>query len=551
MRDIDKIWAKIAKKKQQFSTLYQKDKENCALWEGKEQIFDTHRMFINITGTELVALALKIQASLVRSRLQISVLPPDKYPNPNAYTMANQEERMYYYGFDKADENLDNIGEAKLLPSMAWQATVLGRIAVRVLVYVDDKGEICWDYRPLNPRFLTFSFGAKNLAWSNYETFRSADSIEEEYGIEVDDRDGKGVAVCDYWDKDHNVRFLSKSRQLLGKPWKNLLGEVPVIIEPINMGPRAMDESGVNVTNWGQSIFDPVKIAFRKLNLMTSIAATHAYKLAANPEVYKYPEGQEPTVEEDTIRAGGLIKMPNTHAIEGLKVPDIPQSLMMIIQGLQTGIERATYAELHPDRPAHSGSALRILGQDKADVLTPRMDALDSVYERICHMIKRQIIAQKLTIPVKTVLNNSYQVYDIVPELLENDFYVHAELVRQDVYDEVEALQRAQMMMQLRVMSREDIMEQIMQVQDTQTQMAKMDIEDVEVGMPELKLKRAIKIYLERGMLEEAEMVKEQLAMLDIQKKAQLQQMYAQGQQGGMPPIKGAPQAPISAVKEV
>jgi len=41
-------------------------------------------------------------------------------------------------------------------------------------------------------------------------------------------------------------------------------------------------------------------------------------------------------------------------------------------------------------------------------------------------------------------------------------------------------------------------------------------------------------------------MVKEQLAMLDIQKKAQLQQMYAQGQQGGMPPIKGAPQAPMA-----
>ena len=90
-----------------------------------------------------------------------------------------------------------------------------------------------------------------------------------------------------------------------------------------------------------------------------------------------------------------------------------------------------------------------------------------------------------------------------------------------------------------------------MQEQDTQTQMAKMDLEDVEADMPELKLKRAIKIYLERGMEEEAEMVKEQLAMLDIQKKAQLQQMYAQGQtqQGGMPPIKGAPQAPMAPME--
>jgi len=544
MKDINEISKKIEKKKQQFSELFLKDDDNYKLWSGAEQIFDTHKMAINITGTELVALALKIQASLVRSRLQIGVLPPDKYPSPDAYTMANQEERMYYYGFDKADENLDNLGEAKLLPSIAWQATVLGRIAVRVLIYVDEN-EIIWDYRPLNPRFLTFSFGARKLAWTNYETFRSAESIKEEYDIEVND-DGKGISVYDYWDKEHNVRFLSKGKQLLGKPWKNVIGEVPVIIMPVNMGPRATDESGVSVTNWGQSIFDPVKVAFKKLNQMTSIAATHAYKLAANPEVYKYPEGQEPALEEDTIRAGALLKMPSTHTIEGLKIPDIPQSLMMMIQDLQAAIERATYAELNPDRPAHSSPALRILGQDKMDVLTPRMDALNSVYQRICRMIKRQILAQKLTIPVSTVVNNSYSVFNIVPELLDNNFYVHAELVRQDVYDEIEALQRAQMMMQLRLKSREDVMEQIMQEQDTQTQIAKMDIEDVENMMPELKLKRAIKIYQDRGAKEEAGMAKEQLAMLEFQKKAQLQQMYMQGHispEGGTPPTKGAPQA--------
>jgi len=146
-----------------------------------------------------------------------------------------------------------------------------------------------------------------------------------------------------------------------------------------------------------------------------------------------------------------------------------------------------------------------------------------------------------LTIPVKTVLNNSYQVYDIVPELLENDFYVHAELVRQDVYDEVKALQRAQMMMQLRVMSREDVMESVMQVQDTQTQIAKMDIEDVEATIPELKLKRAIKIYKERGMEEEASMAEEHLALIEFQRRSQIEQMFTQSQQGGMPPEGAAP----------
>ena len=539
MKDIEEISRRIEIKKRQFRELFSKDDGNYDLWRGKEQIFDTHKMFINITRTKLISLASKVLASMIRSRLQVTVLPPDKYPAPDAYAMANQEERMYYYIFDQANKKLRNMGETKLLPSLAWQATVLGRIAVRVLVYQDE--EIVWDLLPLNPRFLTFSFGHNGLSWANYETFRSAENIEEEYGVEVDDREGKGVAVCDYWDRKHNVRFLSKDKKMLGKPWKNILGEVPIIIEAVNAGPKIMDETGIRVTNWGESIFDPVKVAFKKLNQMTSIAATHAHKLAANPEVYKYPEGQEPVLEEDAMRASGFIKIPNTHSLEGLRVPDIPNSLMVMIRTLETDIEQATFAELFPDQPPHSGSGLRILGQAKADFLNPRIDVLNDIYERICHMIKRQIILQGLTIPVKTVVDNTYQIYNMVPELLENDFYVHASFVRQDVYDEVEALQRAQMLMQLRLKSREDVMENVMQEQDPQTQMAKMDIEDVEANIPELKIKRAIKIYKERGMEEEAGMAEEQLALIEFQKRLQVEQMFTQGQQGGMPPGEAPP----------
>jgi len=528
MRDVDEIIKKVEKKKQQFFKMYQNDEENCDIYKGKEQIFDSHKMAINITGTELVSLAFRVQAALMRSHLQINIFPPDKYPNPDARAVANQEERMYYYGFDKANERLDNIGEPSLLMSLAWQSVVLGRIAIRVLVYQDE--DINWDYRPLNPRFLTFSFGNKDLLWANYESFRSAESIKEEYGVDISDE--SGISVYDYWDKEHNVRFLSKNRQLLSV-WKNAIGEVPIIIRPVGIGIEGKQE--------GQSIFNNVKVPFRKLNLMTSIAATHAHKLAANPEVYKYPSGEEPVVEVDTIRAGGLIKIPNTHSIEGLRVPDIPSSLMMMISNLQRGIEKVTYHELNPDDSAHSGAGLRILGQDKMDVLTPRMEALNSVYQRICRMIKKQIIAQKLVVPVKTVVNNTYSIFDMVPDLLDNDFYVYAGLVRQDVYDDIEALQRAQMLMQLRLKSREDVIENVMREQDTQTQLAKMDIEDIEAMMPELKLKRAIKIYKERGMAEEAGMAEEQLGMIEFQKRAQIEQMFTQGQQGGVPTKEALP----------
>ena len=205
MRDIDKISEKLDKRRNQLSELFAKDDENYDLWVGKEQKFDTHPMAINLTGTEMVALALRIQASIMRSSLQVQVLPPDKYANPEGLETANQEERLYYHGLNMADERLYSLGEAGLLSSMAWQATVVGRIAVRVLVY-EKNGKIVWDILPLYPRFLLFSFDNKGLAWAAYETFKSAESIYDQYKVEVDD-DGKGVSMIDYWDRDHNVRF--------------------------------------------------------------------------------------------------------------------------------------------------------------------------------------------------------------------------------------------------------------------------------------------------------------------------------------------------------
>ena len=154
-------------------------------------------------------------------------------------------------------------------------------------------------------------------------------------------------------------------------------------------------------------------------------------------------------------------------------------------------------------------------------------------------MVKEQILNQGLIIPVRSVSNNDYRIFQITPEFLDNDFYVQAELVKQDVYDEVEALQRAQLLMQNRLLSREDIMERVMLEPDVQTQITKMDMEDVEAAVPELKLKRLIKAYREdKQMPEEAEMLEKELAMLELQKYQSLA-----GAQGGQTLPGGPPQS--------
>ena len=138
MRNIDDISEKVEKRKRQLESLFKKDEENYNLWIGKQEIYDDHKMAVNITGMEMVEKSRKVLASINRARLDIHVYPPDKWPNPSGFNEANQEERMYYYGFDKADERLSFIGEPPLRTSLAWQGVVLGRIAVRVIIYEDE-----------------------------------------------------------------------------------------------------------------------------------------------------------------------------------------------------------------------------------------------------------------------------------------------------------------------------------------------------------------------------------------------------------------------------
>jgi len=211
--------------------------------------------------------------------------------------------------------------------------------------------------------------------------------------------------------------------------------------------------------------------------------------------------------------------------------------MLTMMGDLSTQIQEATYADLSPDDPGHSGSALRILGQDKRDVLNPRASALNTLYTRICRMAKKQILAQELTIPVRTVVNGAYQVYEMTPEYLDNDFYVGAEWISQDVYDEEASLQRVQVKLQLGLASREDVMEEDLSIQDVPARMFKIEWEKIKDAIPEIRLKEMIKVLEEDMQLpEEASMLKRKLAMLELQEQQALMGAMGQGGagQGGM-----------------
>ena len=88
-------------------------------------------------------------------------------------------------------------------------------------------------------------------------------------------------------------------------------------------------------------------------------------------------------------------------------------------------------------------------------------------------------------------------------------------------------------------------MEEVLLEQDVPNQINEMIIQDVEDAIPEFKLKKAIGIWNEKVMPEEAKMAMKRLAMLEIQSQQALG-MPGEAPAGGEPPTGGQP--PVGGV---
>ena len=535
MVKIEEIIEKIKKKEQdEFSTIYEEMDQDYDLWNVKPRIFDAHKMAINITGNDPRSLFDKVQAYLIGSKLQIKVLPPENHPAPEAKEVANAEERLYHFAIEQADIRLRGILEANLLNSLSWHSLARGMAAARVLIYPDNKGNIMWDILPLDPRYLTFGIGRDGLSWTAYKTFRDPISLKEDYNVDLHGEANRGVEVIDYWDKEANV-ILTSQGQLLEKVLEHKLEEVPVIIRPVAMSPRLVDPTGNRRMSWGQSIFAPNRLTYRQVDLLRSVLATHAHMLAKSPTVFQSDVGVAPyTLPENEVPyyAGAVMNLPAGVRAVRLPIPDIPHSLETAI-GLGRGdIQRATYSDIGYgiDQPPHSGTALTMLRAEMDKVIGPRKQALTDVYTDICLMIKRQIVKQGLTVPIKTVYQDKYAIYDMVPSQLDNDFHVSVDFTIEHPWEELERYQLFQMATQNGAMSRESGMNNILKIDDVKAELEKMTLEEVEAMSAELKLWKAMKIYERTGQEKELNIVASQLQQVLQQKAAQTEQIMGGGQ---------------------
>lgn len=551
MEKIEEIEEKIKTGKAHSAPLWKRHDSDFDLWQMKERSFDTHKGAINRTSNRPRAFADKCQGYLSRAKMNIRVKSPTSLASPEANDLSSKIERMLRFGFQQADKRLLRLQKPDLKNAMIWFDNNRGRIGVRVLVYMKD-GKIVWDFLPLDPRHLVFDIGGDDISWFAYRTFRTPQSIKDNFGVDLTD-EKKPVEVWDYWDGKENAvichqsPYTDRGSNTLKKPTPHNLSRPPISLVTVPTNPSIFDETGVSVKFDGESIYAPNRLQYKQTDRLASLLATHVNKLVKQPTLHFYDPaitnpmtGKTIEIDDSLSYAGAIANLPITHRLEEMPGRDIPRAFEIDYASMQRNEQLATFADVEygVDQPPHSGTALSLLREDKNKVLLPRLQAMEFAYSDICDIVCEQLQEQGITVQTKLFANNEYDIESVTPEELEEakDFYKKVNFVLSYPYEDMQILGQIEMATRLGIVSIDTAREEIAQIPDSQAEAAKVAIQNAKAQSPEIDLWEAIQALKKQGKDFAAATLSQQLQMVSEQRK----QIIAQAQ-GGVPPEGGQP----------
>ena len=290
--------------------------------------------------------------------------------------------------FASANKRLNDNGKTELNPFFDTQLCIRGGAAARCLFRMENDVLIP-DIVPWDRRFTTYQMSPDGMAWGGYETTRSRAVIEAQYGITVA---GKFGTVLDVWDKEHNEIWINKTKQ---KEQEHQYGFTPVVIEIVPLGYGTILLSEDRVKNEGESIFFLIRGAIPELNRLISILQTLNLKAVMQPMKQKKRGGGKASKHSEITGLGAVTAMEVDEDIAGIDYGDAKRSatigLDMIDQALREGSLSSADLGLIGSPPA-SGVRAIIAGENKDQVVRPRLEAKAGINEQLTRMFTKQIL---------------------------------------------------------------------------------------------------------------------------------------------------------------
>ena len=375
-------------------TLYRRmlgDERLVYLWEYVMQDADHKDVpnIINVTLNRSAVFAANIVSALGTTSEQRVVESDDK----NIDTA--EIEEFQKAAFAQANDRLRRQGRPQINPFFDIQLCIRGSGAARCIFQMVDN-VLDADITPWDRRFVTYEMGVKGLDWGAYKVMKAKDVIESQTWAKEKDFTiaEKGAEVLEVWDTEHTEIWV-KSTKIFEE--EHDFGFTPVAIQVVSLGYGAVLLGGDSIRNEGESIFFLIRSVIPELNRLASIMQTLNLKSVMAPQTWHSKEGQlaTPPKHENLTAIGATTAADIGGGAKAVDFGDAQRSASMALAMFDTAIGEGSLSSADLGTigsPPASGIRAIIAGENRDQVVNPRLEAKALLNESLAEMFTQQVI---------------------------------------------------------------------------------------------------------------------------------------------------------------
>ncbi len=342
---------------------------------------------INVTLNRPAVYAANIIAAMGSTSEQRMVETDDK----NLDT--TEVEAFQNYAFTTANYRLRRQGKTQINPFTDTQLCIRGgAAALCVFQMVDD--ELIADIVPWDKRFVTYEIGIDGIDWAGYKVMMAKDDIAGQSWAK--DKDftiaTHGAEILDAWHTEgHEVWVAGKKVH----EEEHAFGFTPVAIETVPLGYGTILLGKDRIKNEGESIFFLIRGVIPELNRLASIMQTMNLKSVRPPVAQKIAGKAKAKKYEDVMGIGSNTAMEPADSISPISFGDAQRSATLALGLLDDAIGEGSLSSADLGRigsPPASGIRAIIAGENRDQIIQPRLEAKALLNESLTWMFTKQVI---------------------------------------------------------------------------------------------------------------------------------------------------------------
>jgi hypothetical protein len=448
------------------------------------------------TSNMLRTFADKIISWLTSAKLHMRVDHEESQAHDE--TVDSDKERFAIGILAAADERRRDMLEPSVRNTLAFYTAIRGGyVAGRALLVNRPDGSVYADITPWDPMHVHWGMGPDGLAWACHKIRMTNQQIREQYGVSLSDvRDTStdvmkgGNWVYDYYDGTMNVVFSGKD--MLKPPTPHGSPRVPVFATLIGATPVLQsDGMNMNMSEIGESVFAGTREVFKNFNNVMSIML-EIVERARSQTVIMASRGGRKTLDSNPFLEGTEISTDVEDKIYTLELQKMATETSAYLQLILGEIQRATLPfSAYGETPFQlSGFAITQLRQATETVLSSRLAALENVYRQVVNIIYDQFMTGGFEgFRLSGVdSNRAHFTRTMHPEMFIDSCDYNIELVSQLPQDDMTRWTMAKIADEGKFLSKIDILNDVVGVQDAQRANDKVKAEIAEQGLPEAQM---------------------------------------------------------------